>query len=128
MFAFQEISGHRPPYLVMRASIRLAIDEHRNGRVREQLDGFAAEHQCGNAASTVRRHHDQVASIPFRRVDNGLIRLFVLGVNEAAIHTGRRGGILDLIKVFFGCPIRLSRIRKNLRRNCYRYPGHLSAH
>ncbi len=82
MFAFQEISGHSPPYLVMRASMKLAIDEHRNGTMREHLDGFAAEHQCGNAASTVGGHHDQVAFIPFRRVDNGLIRLFVLGVNE----------------------------------------------
>jgi len=82
--------------------------------MRKQLDGFAAEQQCGNAVSTVRGHHDQVASIPFRRVDNCLIRLFVLGVDDAAIHTDRRGGILDLIEVFFGCRIRWSCIRKNL--------------
>jgi hypothetical protein len=69
--------------------------------VRQHLDGFAAEHQCGDAASSVGGHHDQVAGIPFRRVNNGLVRLFVLGVDDAATHTGCCGCILDLTEVFF---------------------------
>jgi hypothetical protein len=54
--------------------------------VRQHIDGFAAEHQRRNAASTVGGHHDQVAAIPYRRVDNGQVRLFVLGVDDAATH------------------------------------------
>ena len=45
------------------ASRSSAIDQHRNGRVGEHLDGLAAEQQRRHAAPPMRGHHDQVADL-----------------------------------------------------------------
>ena len=81
--------------------LTLPINENWHGAVRQDLDGFAAEHQRGNAAPPVRGHHDQVAAIPFRRVDDGQVGLFMLGMDGAASLAGCRCCILDLAQVSF---------------------------
>ena len=54
------------------AGVRCAspIDEDGNGRVRQHLGRLAAEQQGGKAAAAVRGHHDEVATLRTRRVDD----------------------------------------------------------
>ena len=64
----------------------------------ENLDGFAAEQQRRNAASAMRGHHNEVAPLGVRGVDDGAIGLVVDFADRVTRHAGRVGRHLDLLQ------------------------------
>ena len=68
-----------------------AADEHRHRAVRQHVDCLAANQNPGDAAPAVRCHHDQVATLGLRRVDDGVGRI----VHHVHRLAGNSGGLRD---------------------------------
>ena len=49
--------------------------------MRQHLIRLAAKHDRGDAMPTMRRHDNQIAFLPFRRIDICLIGLRILQIN-----------------------------------------------
>src|SRR5262245_23345955 len=73
----------------------LAADKYGNGCLRKNLLRFAAEKCRGEACPTVRRHHDQIASLFLCSVENCPPWYVVLDVQCLAWHAGRTCLALD---------------------------------
>ena len=65
----------------------LAIDQDRDRGMGQYFQGFAAENRR-HPAQAVRRHHDQIATLFLRGVDDRLIGLFVRDTQRSAIDAG----------------------------------------
>ncbi len=59
----------------------LAIYEHGNGGVRDNLHCFTADQSAAKATIGVRAGNDEIATVLDRNIDDGLVRVAVAGVN-----------------------------------------------
>jgi hypothetical protein len=64
--------------------------------------GFAAEHKGRDAASTVRRHHDQVALLVFGCFNYRLLGMIVALLYILGLHAGSLGEPFDNGEFFLG--------------------------
>ena len=70
--------------------------------MREHFDRLAAEDDCRNAAASVRRHRNEVTALRFGRIDDRLVRMFMLKVNSLTLYARRVCCIGNSIEKF-GC-------------------------
>lgn len=76
--------------------------------MRQHFDRFAAEDDCRNAATSVRRHRNEVTALRFGRIDDRLVRMPMLKVNSLTHYAHRVCCIGNSIEKFCsGLPERL---------------------
>jgi len=78
------------------------MDEYWNLRVREYFDGFAAEDDCRNTAASVRGHYNEVTALRFCRINNDLIRMYVLDLDGLTCNPRRICRLSDSAEQFSG--------------------------
>ena len=82
--------------------------------MRQHLVGDASKQDSRDAAAAVRCHHDRVAVLFFRRLDDGLVGLILLDLNDVARHASLLRGfgrlaehlarvLLDLLRMLRKC-------------------------
>src|SRR5262245_60956167 len=76
-------------------SVFLAADKDGNARLRKDFMGFTAEECGGEAASAVRRHDDQIASLLLGCVEDGPPGYVILDMQGLARHTDCACLLLD---------------------------------
>src|ERR1019366_5605388 len=83
------------------AMTKLAIDQDRDRGMGQHLQGFAAKDRR-NSAQAVGRHHDEIATVLLRRVDDRLIGLVVFDTQRAAIDASLDSVVFDIIEILCG--------------------------
>jgi len=69
-------------------ALALATDEHWNRAVGNDLRRYAAEQKASETAPPVRRHHDQVAAVLDRSLQDPFARILILVVYGDAVDAG----------------------------------------
>src|SRR5579859_6542894 len=109
--------------------IKSAMNENRNLRVREHFDGFAAEDDCRNPATAMRRHYNEVATFRFCGINDGPIRMFVLDLDSLTRNARRIRRLSDSAEQFGSVCLNtllilVNRVFDNLRVECENMKWH----
>lgn len=80
-------------------------NKNRDGAMSQHFDCFAAQYDRRYSAPAVRGHDDKIASLPCRRIYDGLIRVIVLDVCRVAAHARGHRDLLRGVEVL-GRPVR----------------------
>jgi hypothetical protein len=83
-------------------SLDLPHDQHRNGRVGQNLLRFAAQNKGGHTAPPMRGHYDQVALLVFGRLDYSLPGVIVALPDSFDLHARSLGEPFDDGEFFAG--------------------------